>query len=54
MRFDFDRVDAFGGQPFGGDGCAVLHGRADRPDRSGVSVMDRYWITLHGRDRSVT
>ncbi|WP_406649385.1 PhzF family phenazine biosynthesis protein [Aliisedimentitalea scapharcae] len=27
-RFDFDWVDAFSDQPFGGNGCAVVHGGA--------------------------
>lgn len=28
MEFDFDWVDAFTDQPFGGNGCAVVHGGA--------------------------
>ncbi|APE42692.1 phenazine biosynthesis protein PhzF [Sulfitobacter alexandrii] len=28
MRFDFDWVDAFTDRPFGGNGCAVVHGGA--------------------------
>ncbi|WP_187428314.1 PhzF family phenazine biosynthesis protein [Roseobacter fucihabitans] len=29
MRFDFDWVDAFSDVPFGGNGCAVVHGGAE-------------------------
>lgn len=32
MRFDFDWVDAFTDVPFGGNGCAVVHGGAALPD----------------------
>ncbi|MGZ2256795.1 PhzF family phenazine biosynthesis protein [Roseobacter sp. A03A-229] len=32
MEFDFDWVDAFSETPFGGNGCAVVHGGADVPD----------------------
>lgn len=28
MEFDFDWVDAFTDQVFGGNGCAVVHGGA--------------------------
>ncbi|MBT8154909.1 PhzF family phenazine biosynthesis protein [Epibacterium ulvae] len=30
--FDFDWVDAFTDRPFGGNGCAVVHGGADLPE----------------------
>ncbi|MEP2641194.1 PhzF family phenazine biosynthesis protein [Roseobacter sp.] len=32
MTFEFDWVDAFSDVPFGGNGCAVVHGGADTPD----------------------
>ncbi|HCQ57103.1 MAG TPA: phenazine biosynthesis protein PhzF, partial [Sulfitobacter sp.] len=32
MEFDFDWVDAFTDQVFGGNGCAVVHGGAVLPD----------------------
>ncbi len=32
MAFEFDWVDAFTGEVFGGNGCAVVHGAADLPD----------------------
>ena len=32
MDFDFDWVDAFTDQVFGGNGCAVVHGGAGLPD----------------------
>lgn len=32
MTFDFDWVDAFADAPFGGNGCAVVHGGAVLPD----------------------
>ena len=28
MQFDVDWVDAFSDKPFGGNGCAVVHGGA--------------------------
>ncbi|UWQ46708.1 PhzF family phenazine biosynthesis protein [Leisingera aquaemixtae] len=31
-RYDFDWVDAFSGQAFGGNGCAVVHGGASLPE----------------------
>lgn len=32
MSYDFDWVDAFTDRPFGGNGCAVVHGAADLSD----------------------
>ncbi|SDF63629.1 PhzF family phenazine biosynthesis protein [Sulfitobacter delicatus] len=32
MKYEFDWVDAFTDQTFGGNGCAVVHGGADLPD----------------------
>ncbi|NNE51622.1 MAG: PhzF family phenazine biosynthesis protein [Sulfitobacter sp.] len=32
MEYEFDWVDAFTDVPFGGNGCAVVHGGADVPD----------------------
>lgn len=32
MEFQFDWVDAFTDRPFGGNGCAVVHGGAKLPD----------------------
>ncbi len=32
MAFEFDWVDAFSDRPFGGNGCAVVHGGAVLPD----------------------
>lgn len=34
MSFDFDWVDAFTDQPFGGNGCAVVHGGAGLRDET--------------------
>ena len=31
MILDFDWVDAFADAPFGGNGCAVVHGGAELP-----------------------
>lgn len=31
-RFDFDWIDAFAGQAFGGNGCAVVHSGAQLPE----------------------
>ncbi len=39
MPFEFDWVDAFASGPFGGNGCAVLHGAADLPDDVCMNVV---------------
>ena len=38
-HFDCDWVDAFTGRPFGGNGCAVVHGGAGLPDRTCMAFV---------------
>lgn len=39
MVFDFDWVDAFADAPFGGNGCAVVHGGAVLPDATCMAYV---------------
>ena len=39
MPFGFDWVDAFSAQPFGGNGCVVVHDAADLPDESCTALV---------------
>jgi PhzF family phenazine biosynthesis protein len=39
MTIEFDWVDAFSDRPFGGNGCAVLHGAAGLGDKTCMAVV---------------
>lgn len=39
MAFEFDWVDAFASQAFGGNGCAVVHGGAVLPDQTCLAYV---------------
>jgi trans-2,3-dihydro-3-hydroxyanthranilate isomerase len=39
MTFEFDWVDAFADAPFGGNGCAVVHGGAVLPDATCMAYV---------------
>ncbi len=39
MAFEFDWVDAFSSVPFGGNGCAVVHGGAALPDATCMAYV---------------